>query len=66
MDDNRPRGLLTQLSEAIRTVKKIVEAVAAPWKITVGAILAVLMATGIVEPELPFKIIKAVLSAGSE
>lgn len=29
MDDNRPRSLLTQLSETLRTVKKIVEAVAA-------------------------------------
>lgn len=42
------------------------EAVAKPWEITVGATLAVLMAKGIVEPELSFKIIKAVLSAGSE
>lgn len=34
------------------------EAVAKPWEITVGAIVAVLMAKGIVEPELPFKIVK--------
>jgi len=65
-EDNRPRGIIAQLTGLLRTAKEFVEAVAPMWKWTVGLVLAGLMARGIINPEPYLKAAKAVLSGGSE
>jgi hypothetical protein len=51
------RGFLGQMTELIRVAKEFVEAIAPLWKLTLGLIVAILLAKGIIDPDSYLKLI---------
>lgn len=60
-DADNPRGLLSQLTELLRTAKEFAEAIGPTWKLTLGVIAAGLMARGIVDPKPYIDALKLIL-----